>query len=240
MAQIICENLLPGYEKKAVTSPLTFRVEAGDYLYIIGDNGSGKSTLVKTLLGLCKPIGGILRLEEGLRQSEIGYMPQQTMVQRDFPACVEEIVLSGCLNKMGWRPFYRTKEKELAYLMLEKMEITDLRKRSYKELSGGQQQRVLLARALCATGKILLLDEPVAGLDPLAIQEFYEVINKLNREDDITIITVSHDIQAAMKYASHILQVSDSEPFFGTTQEYVNSRNFNKYAAEANEVQRWK
>lgn len=229
MAQISCNNLILGYERKAVTSPITFRTEEGDYLYILGDNGSGKSTLVKTILGLCKPIGGEILFGDGVKQNEIGYMPQQTVVQRDFPACVEEIVLSGCLNSMGMRPFYRTREKELAMQMLEKMEIADLRKRSYKELSGGQQQRVLLARALCATGKMLLLDEPVAGLDPIAIREFYDVIDKLNKEDNITVMTVSHDISSALKYATHILQIGENEPFFGTVDEYRNSQTGTKY-----------
>lgn len=230
MAQIKCKNLILGYERKAVAAPLSFHVEEGDYLYIVGDNGSGKSTLVKTLLGLCKPLSGTICFSDELLQNEIGYMPQQTIVQRDFPACVEEIVLSGCLNGMGFRPFYTAKEKKRALQMLEKMEITNLRKRSYRELSGGQQQRVLLARALCATGKMLLLDEPVAGLDPVVTQEFYEMIYKLNREDHITVITVSHDIASAMKYATHILQIGEKEPFFGTPKEYRRNMAGSKYA----------
>ncbi len=235
MAQIVCENLILGYERRAVAAPINFQVNEGDYLYIVGDNGSGKSTLVKTLLGLCKPLGGTITYAEELRQNEIGYMPQQTMVQRDFPACVEEIVLSGCLNRMGIRPFYCAKEKELATQMLEKMEIINLRKRSYKELSGGQQQRVLLARALCATRKMLLLDEPVAGLDPMATQEFYEVIHKLNQKDNITVLTVSHDIASAMKYATHILQIGEKTPFFGTPEEYQKFQAGSKYAVLSDE-----
>lgn len=236
MSQISCKDLILGYEKKAVTAPLTFQVDEGDYLYILGDNGSGKSTLVKTLLGLCKPIGGEMLLGDGLHQNEIGYMPQQTVVQRDFPACVEEIVLSGCLNRMGIRPFYGQGERRLAAQMLDKMEITQLRKKSYRELSGGQQQRVLLARALCATRKMLLLDEPVAGLDPIVTQEFYEVIKKLNREDNITVVTVSHDIPSAMKYATHVLQIGDAKPFFGTVEEYRQSATGAKYTALSDEV----
>ncbi len=235
MSQIACENLILGYERKAVAAPLSFRVEEGDYLYIVGDNGSGKSTLVKTLLGLCKPLGGSIQYGDELRQNEIGYMPQQTIVQRDFPACVEEIVLSGCLNGMGLRPFYTSKEKKRVTQMLEKMEITNLRQRSYRELSGGQQQRVLLARALCATKKMLLLDEPVSGLDPVVTQEFYDVIHKLNREDHITVITVSHDIASAMKYATHILQIGEKEPFFGTAEAYKNNMADSKYAEFAKE-----
>ena len=229
MSQISCKDLILGYEKKAVTAPLTFQVDEGDYLYILGDNGSGKSTLVKTLLGLCKPIGGEMLLGDGLHQNEIGYMPQQTVVQRDFPACVEEIVLSGCLNRMGIRPFYGQGERKLAAQMLDKMEITQLRKKSYRELSGGQQQRVLLARALCATRKMLLLDEPVAGLDPVVSKELYEVIEQLNKEQKITIVMVTHDIAAAVVHASHILHVSEQPLFFGTAKDYRKTEVGNYY-----------
>lgn len=230
MAQISCKNAILGYEKKAVTSEISFQVEQGDYLYILGDNGSGKSTLIKNILGLCKPMKGSIEFGDGLVQKEIGYMPQQTIVQRDFPASVEEIVLSGCLNSTGLRPFFSEREKELAAEMLKKMEIEDLRKRSYRELSGGQQQRVLLARALCATRKMLLLDEPVAGLDPLVTRELYEMIHKLNVEDHITVIMVSHDIAAAFKYATHVLQIG-RENYFGTIEEYAQSTNGQRYAA---------
>lgn len=230
MAQLSCEKVILGYEKKAVTSEISFQVNAGDYLCILGDNGSGKSTLMKSILGLCKPMEGEIVLGDGLRQKEIGYMPQQTMVQRDFPASVEEIVLSGCLNRIGMRPFFSQKEKDLATEMLRKMEISDLRKRSYRELSGGQQQRVLLARALCATGKMLLLDEPVAGLDPGATTDLYELIYRLNKEEGITVIMVSHDIPAALKYADHILQIGEEPYFFGTKDAYASREKGKSYA----------
>lgn len=221
MAQLICENVIMGYEKKAVTHSINFKLEQGDYLYIIGDNGSGKSTLIKGILGLCKPMEGKISFGDGLKQNEIGYMPQQTVVQKDFPASVEEIVISGCLNRSGLRPFYTKKDKQLMDEMLLKMEILDLKKRSYRELSGGQQQRVLLARALCATQKMLLLDEPVAGLDPETTLEFYELLKKLNQEDGITIIMVSHDLPAVSQYASHVLNLVKEPVFFGTKDEYI-------------------
>lgn len=221
MAQLICENVVLGYEKKAVTHKINFKLEKGDYLYVIGDNGSGKSTLIKGILGLCKPMEGKISFGDELKQNEIGYMPQQTIVQKDFPASVEEIVISGCLNRNGLRPFYTKKDKQLMDEMLLKMEILDLKKRSYRELSGGQQQRVLLARALCATQKMLLLDEPVAGLDPETTLEFYELLKKLNREDGITIIMVSHDLPAVSQYASHVLNLVREPVFFGTKDEYI-------------------
>lgn len=222
MAQLLCEGVSLGYEGEAIVRGLDFRVEEGDYLCILGENGSGKSTLIKTLLGLVPPLEGRVTPGDGLMMTEIGYLPQQTPVQRDFPAAVEEIVLSGCLNGMGLRPFYGKKEKALARANMERLEIGHLAKKCYRELSGGQQQRVLLARALCATKKMLLLDEPVAGLDPKATQEMYELVARLNKEG-VTVLMVSHDIPAAVRWASHILHVGKRPLFFGTRQDYLAS-----------------
>ncbi len=221
MAQLICSNLKLGYEGRVVLSGLDFFVDAGNYLCIVGENGSGKSTLMKTILGLLKPAGGKITWGEGLRENEIGYLPQQTAVQKDFPATVREIVLSGCQGRAGRRPFYSRAEKELAIRNMERMGISPLSGRCYRELSGGQQQRVLLARALCATRKILLLDEPVSGLDPRVTAEMYDLILRLNQEG-VTIMMISHDIAAAVRYASHILHVGH-ETFFGTADEYRKS-----------------
>ena len=221
MAQLTCQNLCVGYDGKSVLQDLSFQVFAGDYLCVVGENGSGKSTLMKTILGLQPPISGRILTGDGLRKNEIGYLPQQTMVQKDFPASVREIVLSGCQGRCGSRPFYNKEEKQLALDAMDKMQITQLAKRCYRELSGGQQQRVLLARALCATQKMLLLDEPVSGLDPKVTAEMYALIEKLNCEDGITVIMISHDIAAAVQYASHILHIGDTV-FFGTKDAYLN------------------
>ena len=221
MAQLTCSDLALGYEGRAVLSGLSFSVNEGDYLCIVGENGSGKSTLMKTILGLMKPLSGKIEWGEGLRENEIGYLPQQTAVQRDFPATVWEIVLSGCQSRTGRRPFYSKDEKNLARKNMEKMGISGFARRCYRELSGGQQQRVLLARALCATQKILLLDEPVTGLDPKVTAEMYELIAGLNREG-VTVIMISHDITAAVQSASHILHVGH-EIFFGTVDAYRKS-----------------
>jgi len=223
MPQLTCDNLTIGYDGKIVLSGLSFSVNAGDYLCIIGENGSGKSTLMKTILKLKSPISGQIMTSDGLMSNEIGYMPQQTVVQKDFPATVREVVLSGCLNRSGLRPFYNMEEKLAAEDNMEKLGILSLAKRCYRELSGGQQQRTLLARALCATQKILLLDEPASGLDPKASAEMYELIEGLNK-DGTTIIMISHDIGVSLKYASHILHIGgQSVLFFGTKAEYVNS-----------------
>ena len=222
MAQLTCQRLCVGYDGQSVLQDLTFELLAGDYLCIVGENGSGKSTLMKTILGLQMPISGRILTGDGLRKNEIGYLPQQTVIQKDFPASVREIVLSGCLGRCGSRPFYNKEEKKLAVDAMEKMQITRLARRCYRELSGGQQQRVLLARALCATQKMLLLDEPVSGLDPKVTAEMYTLIEKLNREDGITVIMISHDITAAVKYASHILHIGDTV-FFGTRVDYLQS-----------------
>lgn len=221
MEQLQCKDLSLGYEGRAVLSGVNFSVNAGDYLCIVGENGSGKSTLMKTILGLMKPLGGTIRWGEGMRENEIGYLPQQTAVQKDFPAIVQEIVLSGCQGRTGHRPFYSKAEKDLARKNMERMGVTAFARRCYRELSGGQQQRVLLARVLCATQKILLLDEPVSGLDPKVMAEMYDLIQGLNREG-VTIIMISHDINAALHFASHILHVGH-EIFFGTVEAYQNS-----------------
>ena len=221
MPLLACKNLSLGYDGKAVVSNLSFTVNAGDYLCIIGENGSGKSTLMKTLLNLKSPMSGEITRGDGLRQNEIGYLPQQTAVQKDFPAFVREVVLSGFLNRCGLRPSYNKQEKSLADENMERLGISNLAKSCYRDLSGGQQQRVLLARALCATRKILLLDEPVAGLDPVATVDMYALIQQLNT-DGISIIMISHDITAAVKHASHILHIEESS-FFGTTADYLKS-----------------
>ncbi len=231
MPQIICKNASLGYDGKAITHGLNFTVNAGDYLCIVGENGAGKSTLIKTVLGLNPPISGEISFSDGLKQNEIGYLPQQTPVQRDFPASVSEIVLSGCLGRSGLRPFYTKEQKKLAADSMEKMNITSLSSRCYRELSGGQQQRVLLARALCATSKLLLLDEPVAGLDPKATREMYELIASLNRTG-ITVIMVSHDIASAVKYATHILHIGSVPKFFGTKEDYIKTDEGRMFLSE--------
>jgi zinc transport system ATP-binding protein len=220
MAQLTCKDLNAGYDGKAVVIGISFAVNAGDYLCIVGENGSGKSTLMKTLLKLKSPMSGEIKMGDGLKPNEIGYLPQQTVIQKDFPASVREVVLSGCLNGCGLRPFYNKKEKKLAAENMEKLGIANLAKRCYRELSGGQQQRTLLARALCATRKLLLLDEPTAGLDPTATAEMYDLITKLN-QSGTSIIMISHDIENAKKYASHILHIgSQTMKFFGEAVDY--------------------
>ena len=218
---IVCENVTLGYEGNAVVENLNFSLIEGDYLYILGENGSGKSTLIKSMLGLNPVMSGEIKWCGGLKPAQIGYLPQQTSIQKDFPALVEEIVLSSCLNRIRFRPFYGSKERSVAKSNMERLGITDLSKRCYRELSGGQQQRVLLARALCATSKVLLLDEPVTGLDPMATADLYSLIEELNKIG-ITVVMISHDIEAAVKYAKHILHISENI-FFGTTEEYVKS-----------------
>ena len=220
MPQIVCENASLGYDGKPIVTGLNFTVNAGDYLCIVGENGSGKSTLMKTILNLTPPLAGSIYME-GLKPTQIGYLPQQTQVQRDFPASVLEIVLSGFQGQRGWRPFYTKEEKAAASANLKKLGLEGFERRCYRELSGGQQQRVLLARALCATQKCLLLDEPISGLDPKATAQMYEIIEQLNREG-ITIIMISHDVGVALADATHILHIG-KHLFFGTKESYLHS-----------------
>ncbi len=223
MAILDCRDLSFAYNGKIVLEGLNFSLSAGSYLCVVGENGSGKSTLIKGLLGLKAPDKGSITFGEGLTSTEIGYLPQQTQVQRDFPASVQEVVLSGCANSLGRRLHFGKAERERAMMNMERMGIEELANESYQQLSGGQQQRVLLARALCATKKLLLLDEPVTGLDPIATGEMYNLIKLVNLCDNITVIMVSHDIHEAVRYATHILHLGHKQLFFGTTAEYKSS-----------------
>ena len=220
---ITCDHMDLGYENQDAVLDVTIQVDAGDYLCIVRVNGSGKSTLIKGILGLLKPTGGTLTVAEELKKSGIGYLPQQTAAQRDFPAAVWEVVLSGCLKRRQNRPFYSAAERELAKLNMEKLGITDLKDQCYRELSGGQQQRVLIARALCATDKLLILDEPITGLDPSAIQDFYHLVERLNKKDGVAIVMVTHDLKNVLPYASKILHLKQRTVFYGAPAEYEES-----------------
>lgn len=211
------------YEGKVVLEDIHFSVEKGDYLCIVGENGAGKSTLLKGILGLKKPNEGEIILGDGLKRQDIGYLPQQTEAQKDFPASVYEVVESGCLNKLSLFPFYRKEDKKRVEDAIRFLNIENLRKSCYRELSGGQQQRVLLARALCAGSKLLILDEPVAGLDPKAQTELYDLIDRLNQELKITIIMVSHDVKEIVQRAKHILHLAHKQLFFGEAEKYRES-----------------
>lgn len=223
MAQILGENLTLGYDGKAVLQGLNFTVEAGDYLCIVGENGSGKTTLMKTLLGLQPPLAGAIRFGDGLTRQDIGYLPQQTEVQRDFPALVREIVRSGFQGRCGLRPFYTRAEKAEAERMLQKVGAADLAGRCYRELSGGQQQRVLLARALCAAGRLLILDEPITGLDPDAAQDLYKILDYLNRTEHMAIVMVTHDLAPALRSAKTVFHIGQRGTFLGTAADYLAS-----------------
>ncbi len=220
---IKCEHTDFGYENHDAVIDLNLEIYPGDYLCVVGENGSGKSTLIKGILGLLKPTGGTLAVADELKRGGIGYLPQQTAAQKDFPATVQEVVLSGTLSRRGNRPFYSMAERKLAAHNLERLGMEHLKNKCYRELSGGQQQRVLIARALCATEQLLILDEPITGLDPSAIQDFYHLIKKLNKEDGITIIMVSHDIGNVISQANKILHLHRRVVFCGTAEAYRQS-----------------
>lgn len=212
-----------GYENVDVVTEVTMEVLPGDYIGVVGENGAGKSTLIKGLLGLLKPTSGVITIAEELKKTGIGYLPQQTAAQKDFPATVWEVVLSGTLSRAGYRPFYSREEKKLAEVNMGRLGIEDLKYKCYRDLSGGQKQRVLISRALCATEKLLILDEPITGLDPSAAQEFYQVVKHLNRDQGVAILMVSHDIQNMVRQAGKILHLNQKVLFYGTVEQYRNS-----------------
>lgn len=232
MTLLSCNHISIGYEDQTVCSDLSFSLEKGDYVSILGNNGSGKSTLIKTILGLVKPLSGSFSFGEGLSQKSIGYLPQQTTSQKDFPASVQEIVLSGFLGKKSWFPFYSKEEKEKALFHMREMDIADLAKKNYRNLSGGQQQRVLLARALCAADQLLILDEPVTGLDPAAQTELYQLIKKLNQHFSMTILMISHDVSSSVAYSNKILHLEDSHYFYGSVENYKKSQYYQNWKGD--------
>lgn len=226
-SELCFSHVTLGYESTITTTNLTLSIHSGDYICVVGENGSGKSTFIKSILGILKPLQGeIIRKGEWKQNNSIGYLPQQTPAQRDFPASVQEIVCSGFLNQMGFRPFYKKQEKEKALENMIKLGIENLRNRCYRELSGGQQQRVLLARALCAAQKLLILDEPTTGLDSNSSDELYNILNNLNTKEQITIVMVTHDTERAVQCAKQVLHLKHNGYFFGSNLEY--QKNFKK------------
>lgn len=226
-----CKNAVICYDNTVAVNDVTFDLFRGDYLCIVGENGSGKSTLLKGILGLLPLKSGCVEFAPSLRRTDIGYLPQQTREQRDFPATVGEVVLSGCLNSKGFSPFFSRRDRQRAHENLERLGITEFEGKSYRELSGGQQQRVLLARALCAANSLLLLDEPVTGLDPVVTSDFYRLIKRLNAESGIAVIMVSHDISCAVANAGKILHLGErGTAFFGDTSDYLNSEAGRRFA----------
>ena len=232
MSLIEYKNVSFSYEGAPVLRGINFSVDAGDYLCIVGENGTGKSTLLRGLLRLKNPSDGKIRFGDGLKSTHIGYLPQQTAAQKDFPASVYEVVLSGRLNSLGWRPFFSAHDKAVVAEKMRLLNIDSLKNQCYRNLSGGQQQRVLLARALCATKKLLLLDEPVTGLDPVISSELYKIIKDINGTHGITIIMVSHDVCGAIDEANKVLHLGDqSQLFFGTPSDYLQT-SFGQYFAK--------
>ena len=234
MSLIECKHLKVGYENRTAVDDVSFYINEGDYLCIVGENGSGKSTLMKSILGLI-PIKSGEIIFNGLKQNQIGYLPQQTIVQRDFPASVFEVVLSGCLNRLGMKPFFTAKERKIAEDNIKLLNIEKIRKKAYCDLSGGQQQRVLLARALCATEKILLLDEPFTALDTVVSNELYGVIKMLNKERGITVVMISHDVRNSVESSDMVLHMDTKILFYGTSAEYLKSQSSKRLLGEGGE-----
>ena len=229
---IDCRDAALGYEGRPIWEHLSFRVRRGDYLCIVGDNGSGKSTLLKSLLGLLRPLSGEIHLDDSVRRGAIGYLPQQTRAQKDFPATVSEVVLSGFLSARGWKFFYTPAQKSQALQHMGKLGILELKDRCYRELSGGQQQRALLARALCAASRLLILDEPITGLDPAAAQDLYKTLRYLNEKEGMAVVMVTHDLRAALENARTVLHIGGRSWFYGTVEDYYRSPEGRRFRKE--------
>ena len=220
---LACRDVSLGYEGQSVLTHLDLSIREGDYLCIVGDNGSGKSTLLRGLLGLLPPQSGEIWRSPDIRRGNLGYLPQQTRAQRDFPATVYEVVLSGCLSGKGMRFFYTAAQKSRALMNMGKLGILELKDQCYRDLSGGQQQRVLLARALCAASRLLILDEPITGLDPAAAQDLYKTLSYLNRKEGMAVVMVTHDLKAALRSARTVLHIGRTGYFLGTPADYLAS-----------------
>ena len=229
---IVCRDAALGYEGRAVLSGLDLRIAAGDYLCVVGENGSGKSTLMKGLLGLLEPMEGVIERAPELKSGAVGYLPQQTQAQKDFPATVYEVVLSGFLNRRGFRFFYTAAQKTEALQAIGKLGILELKDRCYRELSGGQQQRALLARALCAASRLLILDEPITGLDPAAAQDLYKTLRYLNEKEGMAVVMVTHDLRAALENARTVLHIGGKSWFYGTVEDYYRSPEGRRFRKE--------
>ena len=229
---LACRDVSLGYEGQSVLTHLDLSVRQGDYLCIVGDNGSGKSTLLRGLLGLLHPLSGEIWRSPELQKGAIGYLPQQTRAQKDFPATVYEVVLSGCLNQKGMKFFYSPAQKSMALMNMGKLGILELKDQCYRDLSGGQQQRVLLARALCAARSLLILDEPITGLDPAAAQDLYKTLTYLNQKEGMAVVMVTHDLKAALRSARTVLHIGRRGHFLGTPAEYLASPMGHRFQEE--------
>lgn len=218
-----CENVTLGYDNRKVIEDFSIEIKAGDYWCVVGENGVGKSTLIKGILGLLKPMKGKIQYAEGFTKRSIGYLPQQSEAQKNFPASVMEVVLSGCLSRKKWSMFYGAEDKKIALENMEKLGVQHLKKQCYRDLSGGQQQRVLLARALCATNEVLVLDEPVTGLDPSGVTDLYQGLRSLNEIHGITIIMISHDVKNILQEVKQVLHLGENV-FIGDVEEYKKVR----------------
>lgn len=214
------KELSLAYEGRSVISGLSLQIHSGDFLCIIGENGSGKTTLTNALLGLKSPSSGSMELC-GLKRNEIGVLLQRTDVQSDFPALVGEVVLSGRVGKKRGIAMYTRHDRQVAFENMEKLGITSIADKSFRTLSGGQQQRALLARALCAAEKLIVLDEPAASLDPKACADMYSLIRDINANEGMAVIMVSHDIRCAREYATHVLHIDKGAHRMYTREEYL-------------------
>lgn len=211
------------YGKIKILKDINFELDKGDYLGIIGANGSGKTTLIKVLLGLLQPSSGTVVYHQNiLEDNALGYVPQKTFGDhQNFPATVKEIVRTGLLANKGFLKQYNDEDNKKVVEILNRLNLCDLKNRKINKLSGGQQQRVLLARSLVSNPRVLILDEPTSALDPEVREDFYQLLETVNKSG-VTIILISHDLQSIEPYLNKVLLLDRKILFFG------NPKDFNK------------
>ncbi len=219
---IIAKNVSISYGSNKVINSANFVIDEEDFVCVVGANGSGKSTLIKAILGLIKPDSGKIIFENNNKRKSIGFLPQDTKTDMIFPATVIEIVLSGTLGQLGMKAFYRKENKDRAEKSLRRLNILGLKNSSFSSLSGGQKQKVLLARALAATSKILILDEPSNNLDYKSRKEFYNELKELNKSG-LTIIMITHDLDAEDLIGNKIINIKESKVECYSTSDYLES-----------------
>lgn len=211
------KNLKVSYNSHTAIENVSFKINQGEYIALVGENGSGKSTLIKAIMGLKKEDEGEVKFDLDL--SEVSYLAQTDLKGIDFPATSKEIIMTGC-QKRGKLPFYTKQDKENFKQVVQELKIEDLINKRIGDLSGGQKQRVLLARSLIRNPKMIILDEPQTGLDVNITKELYKILEKLNKEKNVTIMMATHDLDELESIKPRIICIAKTIKYDGKFEEW--------------------